>query len=249
MKNYYLAVIKFPLLVSSSLFVLAIAFFGSAWACYYKLGLSLTETVVFTILFIFLVILVASWILILIATHHPIRPKWMLSFSKWMLSFVYYYLARAMGGITFQKKESWQESFLNLNNEIVLSQARDISHKNILLLLPHCLQSSDCKIRITKDIEDCAECGNCDIAEIKKMANTYNVKAAVATGGSLARKLIKDHAPNVIIAVACHRDLTDGVRDSWRVSVYGVLNERPKGPCFDTNVSIKTIEFAIKKFR
>jgi hypothetical protein len=52
----------------------------------------------------------------------------------------------------------------------------------------------------------------------------------------------------VIIAVACHRDLTDGVRDSWRYPVYAVLNERPKGPCFETTVSASTIEFAIKKF-
>jgi hypothetical protein len=249
MKEYYLSVIKFPLLVSSSLFILAIAFFGTALGSYFRLGLSLTETVVYTMLFILLVILVSSWILTLLATHHPIRPKWMLNFSKWMLAFVYYYLARALGSITLQKKESWQESFLNFNNEIVLSQARDISHKNILLLLPHCLQNSECKIRITGDINECALCGKCDIAEIKKMAHKYNVKAAVATGGSLARKLIKDHAPNVIVAVACHRDLTDGVRDAWKVPVYGVLNERPNGPCFDTTVSIKTIEFAIKKFQ
>jgi hypothetical protein len=249
MKEHYLAVIKFPLLVSSSLFVLAIAFFAAALGSYYKLGLSLTETVVYTGLFIFLVILISSWTLTLLATHHPIRPRWMLLFSKWMLNFTFYYLARALGSITGQKKKSWQESFLNFNNEIVLSQARDINHKNILLLLPHCLQNSDCKIRITGDIEECADCGQCDIASIKTMAHKFNVKAAVATGGSLARKLIKEHAPHVIIAVACHRDLTEGVRDSWKVPVYGVLNERPKGPCCDTVVSIKTIEFAIKKFQ
>lgn len=249
MKDYYLSVIKFPILVSSSLFILAIAFFATALGSYYKLGLSLSETIIFSALFIILVILVASWILNLISTHHPIRPKWMLTFSKWMLNHVYYYLARAMGYVSFQKKESWQESFLNLNNEIVLSQARDVSHKNILLLLPHCLQNSECKIRITGDINECADCGKCDIASIKKMAAKYNVKAAVATGGSLARKLIKDQSPNVIVAVACHRDLTDGVRDAWQVPVYAVLNERPNGPCFETKVSIKTIEFAIKKFQ
>ncbi|MDZ4181635.1 MAG: DUF116 domain-containing protein, partial [Candidatus Cloacimonadaceae bacterium] len=76
----------------------------------------------------------------------------------------------------------------------------------------------------------------------------YNVFAAVATGGSLARKLITDQRPDVIIAVACHRDLVDGVRDAWQFPVYAVLNERPNGPCFETTVSLSTIEFAIKKF-
>jgi hypothetical protein len=38
MKDYYLSVIKFPILVSSSLFILAIAFFATALGSYYKLG-------------------------------------------------------------------------------------------------------------------------------------------------------------------------------------------------------------------
>jgi hypothetical protein len=30
--------------------------------------------------------------------------------------------------------------------------------------------------------------------------------------------------------------------------VYALLNDRPKGPCFETSVSVKAIEFAIGKF-
>ena len=142
-----------------------------------------------------------------------------------------------------------QESFLNFNNEIVLSAAKNINHTNILLLLPHCLQNSQCKIRITANINDCASCGKCDIAELKALAERLNVKAAVATGGSLARKIIRDVMPDVIVAVACHRDLTDGVRDAWRFPIFGVLNERPNGPCIETCVSLHTIEFAIRKFQ
>ena len=71
----------------------------------------------------------------------------------------------------------------------------------------------------------------------------------MATGGSLARKLIQDKNPNVIVAVACHRDLLDGLRDAWRYPVYAVLNERPNGPCHETTVSIASIEFAIQIFK
>jgi hypothetical protein len=71
----------------------------------------------------------------------------------------------------------------------------------------------------------------------------------VASGGSLARKLIADNHPDLIIAVACHRDLTEGVRDAWQFPVYSILNERPKGPCFETTVSLKAIEFAINRFK
>lgn len=249
MKKYYYSIIKFPLFVSTSLFILALLFFISALLSYSRLGLSLQETVIYTILFILLVILVASWILNLIGTHSKITPRWMAKYAKWMLTFVYYNLAMFLSFITFRKKQTIQESFINFNNEIVLSQSKGIKHKNILLLVPHCLQSSECKVRVTTSIDNCESCGNCNIGDIKKMAEEFGVKAAVATGGSLARKIVDDNIPEVIIAVACHRDLTDGVRDAWRFPVYGVFNKRPKGPCFETTVSISNIEFAIRKFQ
>ncbi|MCK9557366.1 MAG: DUF116 domain-containing protein [Candidatus Cloacimonetes bacterium] len=249
MKQYYLSVIKFPLMVSSTLFIIALIFFSIALSSYFKLGLSSYETLLFTIIFVLLVILVASWILNLISTHSPIKPRWMSIYAKWMLMHVFYYIALFMATITMQKKSRLQESFVNFNNEVVLSAARNVSHKNILLLVPHCLQNSECNIRITSDINECASCGKCDITEIKKIAEKFNVKAAVASGGSLARKIIKDVKPDVIVAVACHHDLNEGIRDAWRFSTYGVLNERPNGPCFETTVSLKTIEFAIRKFQ
>ncbi|MCB5261533.1 MAG: DUF116 domain-containing protein [Candidatus Cloacimonetes bacterium] len=249
MKDEYLNVIKFPLLVSLSLAVIAAAFFGLVFGSYFKLGLSANETVIYSVLFSILTILVSSWVLNLISTHSKIRPRWMEIYSKWMLVHVYYNLASFLNFISFQKKQQLQESYLNFNNEIVLSAAKNIHHTNILLLLPHCLQNSKCKIRVTSDINDCASCGKCDIAELKALAKKLNVRAAVATGGSLARKIIKDTSPDVIVAVACHRDLIDGVRDAWRLPVFGVLNERPNGPCFETTVNLHTIEFAIRKFQ
>lgn len=249
MKEYYLAVIKFPLLVSLCLVIIAALFFSMALSSYFRLGLSAFGTVMYTMFFIVLVGLVSSWILNLMSTHQKLKPKWLALYAKWMLVHIYYYFAKWLGTISLQKKIDLQESFLNFNNEIVLSAASDISHQNILVLLPQCLQKSDCKIRITSDINECEGCGECDMKAVNEMAAKYNVKAAVATGGSIARKLITDLNPDVIVAVACHRDLTDGVRDSWRYPVYAVLNERPKGPCFETTVSIRTIEFAIKKFQ
>ncbi len=235
-------------MVSLSLIILSAVYFSMALGNYHRLGLSPLETVIFTFLFVLLTLLVSSWILVLMSTHQKIRPNGLRLYSTWMLVNIYYYLAKWLGKLVMQKKKELQESFLNFNNEIVLSNYSGIHSNNILVLLPHCLQNSECKIRITNDIIDCAECGACDIAKVKGIMSKHNVRAAVATGGSLARKLIQDSRPDVIIAVACHRDLTDGVRDSWRFPVYAVLNERPNGPCFETRVSVSIIEFAIKKF-
>jgi len=248
MKDLYLSVIKFPMLVSLSLILLSLVYFGMALGNYHRLGLSAAGTIIYTVLFIVLVVLVSSWILILMSTHQRVKSINLRRYCTWMLVNVYYYFAKWLGMITMQKSITIQESFLNFNNEIVLSSFNGVHSNNILLLLPHCLQNANCKIRITNDIIECAECGACDIAKLKGITNKYQLRSAVATGGSLARKLIKDSLPEVIIAVACHRDLTDGVRESWRFPVYAVLNERPNGPCHETKVNTNTIEFAIKKF-
>ena len=249
MKEYYFAVIKFPVMVSLSLIILLGLFFLVAFGANARTGLSMQEVVVYTTIFVALMFLVINWLFVLLSTHNIIRPHGFKLFGQWMLSFIYFPMAKVLSFITFQKLPVLQESFLHFNNEIVMSNYMRLENPRILVLLPHCLQSSECKIRITQDINDCADCGKCEISEIKASLGKYDVMMAVATGGSLARKIIMDNHPYIIIAVACHRDLTDGVRDSWRFPVYAVLNERPKGPCFETIVSIPALEFAIKRFQ
>ncbi len=248
-QEQYLSVIKFPAFVSITLIVLSAAYFGLLYHALQKPGLSNSETLIFGFLLLVLLFLVGSWALTLMSTHLRIKPRWLQRLSKWSLTHVFYSLARFLGAITFTQPGTLIESFLNFNNETVLTDQQDVRNSNILILLPHCLQKEDCNIRITTDIINCEECGGCDIATIKKLVSAQAVDAAVATGGSLARKLIADKQPDVIVAVACHRDLVEGVRDAWNYPVYAVLNERPKGPCHETTVNLASIEFAIKRFK
>jgi hypothetical protein len=52
----------------------------------------------------------------------------------------------------------------------------------------------------------------------------------------------------MIIGVACERDLTSGIQDSYPIPVFGILNHRPFGPCFDTDVDMKMVETALASF-
>lgn len=248
-QEQYLSVIKFPAFVSISLIILSLIYAGFLANAYRQTGLSSTESVVFSLILALLLLLVAGWLLTLRSTHARIKTPWLQRLSKWLLIHVYYNLAKALAYATFSNKSTLGESFLNFNNETVLTDQKDVRNSKIMVLLPHCLQKADCHVRITSDIINCEECGGCDIARIKKLTEDHQVFAAVATGGSLARKLIIDHRPDVIVAVACHRDLVDGVRDAWKFPTYAVLNDRPKGPCFETTVSLASIEFAIKRFK
>jgi hypothetical protein len=70
----------------------------------------------------------------------------------------------------------------------------------------------------------------------------------VATGGTLARKIVVDKRPDIIIGVACERDLTSGIQDSYPLPVFGILNRRPNGPCYDTDVDLELIERGMQIF-
>lgn len=249
-QDEYLSVIKFPAFVSISLLAISAIYFAVVYLVLQKPAtVSYPLRALLIVLLVAIVFMVFSWVLTLMSTHIRIKARWLRRLSKWMLMHVFYPLARTLGVITFSHQSIITESFLNFNNEIVLTDQKDIRNSNILVLLPHCLQKDNCTVRITSDIINCEECGGCDIASIKKLIIDQSVDAAVATGGSLARKLIMDKKPDVIVAVACHRDLLEGLRDSWSHPVYAVLNERPKGPCHETTVSIASIEFAIQIFK
>jgi hypothetical protein len=145
-------------------------------------------------------------------------------------------------------KDQVRRSFIEINNQLVLSEARKVKPEKLLILLPHCLQFHDCQVRITGDISNCKKCGKCKIRDLVSLTERYNVPVSVATGGTLARRIVVEKRPDIIIAVACERDLTSGIQDSFPIPVYGILNKRPFGPCYDTDIDMEMVEGAVKAF-
>ncbi len=145
-------------------------------------------------------------------------------------------------------KEQVQRSFIAINNQLVIAEARLVRPNKLLILLPQCLQNHECTVRITGRVENCKACGRCKIKNLVELSKKYDVSIAVATGGTLARKIIVDKRPQMIIAVACERDLTSGVQDTYPIPVFGILNRRPHGPCFDTDIDLEIVERGIAAF-
>lgn len=144
-------------------------------------------------------------------------------------------------------KEKIMRSFIEVNNYLVLGKKILYSAKKIIILLPHCLQNTDCPHKITIDLKHCKKCGKCDIGNLIDLADKYGATLKVATGGTLARQYIKNIRPHGVIAVACERDLSLGIQDAGFLPVLGVLNCRPNGPCVNTRVNLDEVEEAIKK--
>jgi len=159
---------------------------------------------------------------------------------------VFYPILMLVSAFWKSKKEVFQYAIISMNNRLVKAEKRKT--KRILILLPHCLQINDCSIRLTHNIYNCKRCGRCEIKDLIEITEQYRLNLFVATGGTLARKIVKETAPEAIIAVACERDLSSGLVDTYPLPVLGIPNERPFGPCFNTRVDLFRVKDAITFF-
>ena len=95
-----------------------------------------------------------------------------------------------MGRLMGVSKVKVQQSFVELNNHLVRSNNHRTRPNRLLILLPHCIQNFDCQIKITGNIRNCKGCGKCEIKELIELAEEHQIDIAVATGGTLARRII-----------------------------------------------------------
>lgn len=177
------------------------------------------------------------------------RKEVFLEFNKTLRGLVlrlYYPLLMFAGTFLKGKREGFQRHVIKLNNMLV--RRENVKTKKILLLLPHCLQINECNIRLTHNIYNCEGCGRCEIKELIDIAEQNNLKLFVATGGTIARKIVIELRPEAIVAVACERDLSSGLVDTYPIPIFGISNIRPYGPCFNTQVDLEKVKEAINFF-
>lgn len=139
-------------------------------------------------------------------------------------------------------KKSIRYFYIELNNIVVESDNKKYKAKDIMLLLPHCLQNSECGLKVTNNPKLCKNCGRCKIGALLEYAEQKNISIYIVTGGTVARNIIKKTKPKLILSVACERDLMSGISDVRGIPVVGVTNKQPNGPCFNTDVDINAIK-------
>lgn len=157
-------------------------------------------------------------------------------------------LMEMVGKLARIDKNTVRRSLVKVNNEIVLAHRPAPEPAGMLLLLPHCMQSGACRIRLDKNLSHCANCGRCQIGQIRALALKYGFHVAIATGGTIARKIVAQIRPDIIVAIACERDLVSGIQDTYPIPVFGILNERPDGPCQNTLAPMQTLVAALAFF-
>ncbi|MEG1311091.1 MAG: DUF116 domain-containing protein [Romboutsia sp.] len=200
---------------------------------------------------IMVIVLVGMIIFSIIITHDVIKDKKVSpQFMKTNFNIVsvLFPIIIFIGDIIGIQKNELRKVFVKLNNNYIYSNKYNLKSNEILILIPHCIQRNTCKLKVTTKIETCARCGLCNIGDLVKLKEKTNVNIFVATGGTLARKIILENKPKAVIAVACERDLASGVQDIKNIPVLGVFNKRPNGPCIDTTIDINEVKKAINFF-
>jgi len=158
-------------------------------------------------------------------------------------------LAVQIGKWVGLKEEKIKNSYIQVSNQLVKTKTKFKAYKKIMILAPHCIQWIYCPHKITINVYNCKRCGQCSISDLITLVENTGTHLEVVTGGTIARKVIKEYRPQAVVAIACERDLTSGIQDVEGFPVIGVVNERPEGPCANTKVDLDKVKEAIAFFQ
>jgi len=129
------------------------------------------------------------------------------------------YLSRLLG------RRDWAEhAAIDVYNALAERRRRTVGKGELLVLIPRCLSKQA-------------------LDGVLAIAGRYEVPVFVATRGQLARRVIRERRPRAVVAVACERDMTTGLRDvAGKLPVLGLTMRLPNGPCRDAMVDLDVME-------
>ncbi len=171
----------------------------------------------------------------------PFYSEWL----RWLLVKFYLPIMIMAGGILKIPKIKIEQAFIDLNNQMVRLMGKKLRPERLLILMPHCIQFDNCKIKVTRNVRNCVGCGRCEIGELVSLMDEFGINLFISTGGTVARRKVYEDRPDAVIAVACERDLTSGLQDSYPLPVLAIINKRPMGYCMETGVDLKDVRTAI----
>jgi hypothetical protein len=142
----------------------------------------------------------------------------------------------------------------NLNNAIIwlnkILRGRNlqgVAPGKIMVVFSHCLQNSKCSQKIVNDLAECKRCGQCKIKDILDICEHYGIQCAVASGSEMALAKVKSARVEVVVAIACEKELAGGIKALFPKRVVAIPNIRPHGPCKDCSVNINDLNDFLRK--
>jgi len=139
-------------------------------------------------------------------------------------------------------------AIIRLNNRITRWRHVRTTPDRILLLVAHCLQNGACGRNLLREGDDgCARCGRCAVDAVLALRDCHGLQCAVAGGGRQALARVRRAGVDAVVAVACERELVQGIVGAFPKPVLAVCNTRPLGDCHDTQVELRHVEAAVRE--
>jgi hypothetical protein len=136
--------------------------------------------------------------------------------------------------------------FVSLNNLLTRCRRIKVSPGNLLLLVPRCLQKNGCTQTLGETIDDCKACGQCNVTELLAIRDEFGIRCSLAAGGREALAFVRDPQVKAVIAVACEKELMQGILAVFPKPVLGVLNIQTNGPCRNTRLEPDLVRAAVR---
>ena len=134
---------------------------------------------------------------------------------------------------------------IRLNNWMVRRRRIQVRPQEVLLLLPHCLHKQSCSRNVMHSLDECRRCGQCSVGALAGLRDDLGVVACVAGGGRQALAHVRRPEVKAVVAVACEKELSQGIRAAFPKPVLAVPNQTPEGSCVNTIVDPIAVSNAI----
>lgn len=136
--------------------------------------------------------------------------------------------------------------FIRLNNAVTRLRCHRVESDHLLLLVPSCLQRTGCGQSIGETIDDCNACGQCNVTDLLALRDEFGIRCSMAAGGREALAFVADRNIRAVVAVACEKELIQGILAVFPKPVLGVVNIQTDGPCRNTRMDIGLVREAVR---
>lgn len=133
-----------------------------------------------------------------------------------------------------------------INNWITRLRRTRVAPENLLLLVPRCLQKNGCAQTLGEIIDDCNACGQCNVTELLAIRDEFGIQCSMAGGGREALAFVGKENVDAVVAVACEKELAQGILAVFPKPVLGVLNIQTNGPCRNTHFDADLVRDAVR---
>ncbi|MDR0822649.1 MAG: DUF116 domain-containing protein [Endomicrobium sp.] len=147
-----------------------------------------------------------------------------------------------------KSKEQAHRVFTQKQNKTFLRKFSKTPFNERVIFVPHCMRKTSlCKAKEQDSYYICANCGQCKIGEINKLAKQFGYKALyILKGGRAITKIIESDKPKAVLGVACfyEGDLAFKLLKDYDLAVQFVNLTRDG--CADTDADLSAVSDILK---